>query len=178
MNTQPESLMTGADYAAARGLAKQTIYRQIASGKIPTRGRDASGRHLIDPVEADAARPRNIDPEKQFASSHARPQSRTDDDSYSELKKQALAEDLARKKRENEEALAILVRRDTVARRIDEIFSELRARLLQLPVRIAPRLVAIRSEREMVAAIEDALNVLLAETADNLDPPGDAPVAG
>jgi len=52
---QDATLITPAEYAPSRGLAKSTISRQVRQGKIPMHG------GLIDPAEADEARKNNLD---------------------------------------------------------------------------------------------------------------------
>lgn len=52
---QRATLITPAEYARSRGLAKSTISRQVRAGKIPVH----SGK--IDPHEADLARKTNLD---------------------------------------------------------------------------------------------------------------------
>ncbi|MGB7762855.1 MAG: hypothetical protein WBL61_23680 [Bryobacteraceae bacterium] len=59
-----KKLISGAAYAKLRGLNRSTIARQIRSGLIPT----CDG--LVDPVAADAARERNLDPDKVAQAEH------------------------------------------------------------------------------------------------------------
>lgn len=51
---QPRSLIKPAEYARLRGLNRSTISKQIAAGVIPAH------EGLVDPVEADRARDRNL----------------------------------------------------------------------------------------------------------------------
>jgi hypothetical protein len=60
MQRKNEQTLSISEYARLRGLNKSTISRQVKSGQIPTR----DGR--IDPVAADQARERNLDPGKKI----------------------------------------------------------------------------------------------------------------
>ena len=59
---QPKSkYITPSAYAKLRGLNKSTVCRQVKSGQIPV---NSEGR--LDPVAADRARERNLDPSKRL----------------------------------------------------------------------------------------------------------------
>jgi hypothetical protein len=59
---QPKSkYITPSAYAKLRGLNKSTVCRQVKSGQIPV---NSEGR--LDPVSADRARERNLDPSKRL----------------------------------------------------------------------------------------------------------------
>lgn len=180
-------LISAAEYARRAGLNKSTIKRQIDSGIIPTHGRGKGGAHLVDPEEADAARRAAIDPGKQLASRQADTrrsggqrtaaprdaavQAPAPVSALVERKIEDLGETIREKRLKNEERAGELVRRAAVAARTAEIFGGLRTRLLALPARIAGRLVSIRTERELAAALEDEIAAVLSESADELAPP-------
>ena len=53
------NLITAAAYAKLRGLSRSTVSRQVRAGQIPTRN------GLIDPIAADSAREKNLDPARR-----------------------------------------------------------------------------------------------------------------
>ena len=53
------NLITAAAYAKLRGLSRSTVSRQVRAGQIPTRN------GLLDPIAADTAREKNLDPARR-----------------------------------------------------------------------------------------------------------------
>jgi len=153
-----QQFVTPAAYAKSRGLARSTVSRQIAAGKIPMHGK------LLDPAEADSGRDENLhaprggavkavrnkpsDPQKPAPAGPAR------DGNRPNLAKAQLAHELARAKRA---ALLVGQLEGTLvdARKVELLWSsrltDFRNRLLMIEESIGSRFgeecrVAIRSE--------------------------------
>ena len=171
-------MMNISAYAAARGLDKSTISRQVTKGIIP-HVRDG-GRILVDPVLADAARNRNLN----FAKSR-KPTSITPvepDAAQTDLQRlqagQQVDLNAARQIKENYaartaqldymERVKLLVPTEDVERQGFKAGREVRNRLLVLPRDIAGRLALENDERVIIKILRDALIGCLIGLADEM----------
>jgi len=157
-NATAQQFVTPAAYAKSRGLARSTVSRQIAAGKIPTHGK------LLDPVEADTGRDENLHAPRGGAVKAARnkpsgtqkpaPAGPARDGNRPNLAKAQLAHEIARAKRAS---LLVGQLEGTLvdARKVELVWSsrltDLRNRLLMIEETIGSRFgeecrVAIRSE--------------------------------
>jgi phage terminase Nu1 subunit (DNA packaging protein) len=171
-----KKLITAAAYAKLRGLNRSTVSRQIRSGAIPT-----SGGGLIDPVAADAARERNLDPKKVAEHEHRKsnPSTSVETDSappavdgddatggaptdYWQIRTRLEEAKLAKAVRENLEAEGKLYEAEIMNRLWAEAGVMVRDLVMGIPNRVVARLPGEYQKQVALVVKEEARRALLA----------------